>query len=33
MPATATTFETLDVATADRICTITMNRPEVHNAF
>ena len=33
MPATATTFETLDVATADRICTITMNRPEVYNAL
>ena len=33
MPATATTFETLDVAIADRICTITMNRPEVYNAL
>ncbi len=33
MPATASTFETLDVATADRICTITMNRPEVYNAL
>ena len=33
MPATANTFETLDVATADRICTITMNRPEVYNAL
>ncbi len=33
MPATASTFETLDVAIADRICTITMNRPDVYNAL
>ena len=33
MPATAATFETLTVETADRICTITMNRPEVYNAL
>ena len=33
MPATASTFETLDVATAEGICTITMNRPAVYNAL
>jgi 2-(1,2-epoxy-1,2-dihydrophenyl)acetyl-CoA isomerase len=33
MPATATTFETLTVQTSDGICTITLNRPEVYNAF
>ncbi|MHC4102674.1 MAG: enoyl-CoA hydratase-related protein, partial [Planctomycetota bacterium] len=33
MPATATTFETLTVETSDGICTITLNRPEVYNAF
>lgn len=33
MPATATTFETITVSTADRVCTITMNRPEVFNAL
>ncbi len=33
MPATAATFETLTVETADRICTITMNRPQVYNAL
>ncbi len=33
MPVTATTFETIKVETADRICTITMNRPDVYNAL
>ena len=35
MPATATekTFEMLTVETADHICTITLNRPKVYNAF
>ena len=35
MPATATEtmYETLNVETADAICTITMNRPEVYNAL
>jgi enoyl-CoA hydratase/carnithine racemase len=33
MPATATTFETLTVDTSEGICTITLNRPEVYNAF
>ena len=33
MPATATTFETIEVRTTDRICTITLNRPEVYNAL
>ncbi len=33
MPAAATTFETLTVETADRICTITMDRPKVYNAI
>jgi 2-(1,2-epoxy-1,2-dihydrophenyl)acetyl-CoA isomerase len=33
MAASATTFETLIVETADRIRTITMNRPAVYNAF
>ncbi|MHC4129372.1 MAG: enoyl-CoA hydratase-related protein [Planctomycetota bacterium] len=33
MPATATTFETLTVETSDGIRTITLNRPEVYNAF
>ena len=33
MTATATTFETITVEMADRICTITMNRPEVYNAL
>ena len=35
MPATATekTFETLTVDTSDHICTITLNRPDVYNAF
>ena len=35
MPASATQekFETIGVETADRICTITMNRPDVYNAL
>jgi 2-(1,2-epoxy-1,2-dihydrophenyl)acetyl-CoA isomerase len=35
MPATATqsAFETIRVQTADGVCTITMNRPEVYNAL
>ena len=35
MPATATTtsFETLTVETSEHICTITLNRPKVYNAF
>ncbi|MHC4414113.1 MAG: enoyl-CoA hydratase-related protein [Planctomycetota bacterium] len=33
MPATATAFETLTIETAERICTITLNRPEVYNAL
>ena len=33
MAVNATTFETLIVETADRIRTITMNRPAVYNAF
>ena len=35
MPASATQteFETIEVETADRICTITMNRPDVYNAL
>ena len=33
MPATATTFETIAVESADRVCTITMNRPDVYNAL
>ncbi len=33
MPATATTFETITIDTADRVRTITMNRPEVYNAL
>ena len=33
MPATATRFETLTVETREGICTITLNRPEVYNAF
>ena len=33
MPATATTFETIEVRTTNRICTITLNRPEVYNAL
>jgi 2-(1,2-epoxy-1,2-dihydrophenyl)acetyl-CoA isomerase len=33
MPATATAFETLALETTDGICTITLNRPEVYNAF
>lgn len=35
MPATATEkmFETLLIETSDHICTITLNRPEVYNAF
>ncbi len=35
MPASATQekFETIGVDTADRICTITMNRPDVYNAL
>ena len=33
MPATATTFETITVESADRVCTITMNRPDVYNAL
>ena len=35
MPATATptSFETLTVETSEHICTITLNRPEVYNAF
>jgi 2-(1,2-epoxy-1,2-dihydrophenyl)acetyl-CoA isomerase len=33
MMATATEFETIGVDTAERICTITLNRPEVYNAF
>ncbi len=31
--ATETAFETLTVETSDRVCTITLNRPEVFNAF
>ena len=34
MPAATTQeFETISVETADRICTITMNRPDVYNAL
>lgn len=33
MPAAATSFETLTVETADHVCTITMNRPDVYNAL
>jgi 2-(1,2-epoxy-1,2-dihydrophenyl)acetyl-CoA isomerase len=35
MPATATAtqYETIDVTTADHVCTITLNRPDVYNAF
>ena len=35
MPASATQekYETISVDTADRICTITMNRPDVYNAL
>ncbi len=33
MPATATTFETLTADSADGVCTITMNRPDVYNAL
>ena len=33
MPATATDFETITCDTADSICTITMNRPDVYNAL
>ncbi len=35
MPATvtATSFETLTVETSEHICTITLNRPKVYNAF
>jgi len=35
MPAAATqqSYETIGVETTDRICTITMNRPEVYNAL
>ncbi len=33
MPATATDFETITVSTADRVTTITMNRPDVYNAL
>ena len=31
--ATATDFETIAVSTADHVCTITMNRPDVYNAL
>ena len=31
--ATESTFETLTVETSEGICTITLNRPEVYNAF
>ena len=35
MPAAATQqdYETIGVETVDRICTITMNRPDVYNAL
>ncbi len=33
MPATATEHETITVETIDRICTITLARPDVLNAF
>ncbi len=35
MPAAATqqNYETIGVETADRVCTITMNRPDVYNAL
>ena len=35
MPATATetTYETLNYEIADKVCTITLNRPDVYNAF
>lgn len=35
MPATATdtTYETVTLHTTDHICTITLNRPKVYNAF
>jgi 2-(1,2-epoxy-1,2-dihydrophenyl)acetyl-CoA isomerase len=33
MPATATEFETLTVESEERVCTITLNRPETYNAF
>jgi len=31
--ATETTYETLLVETTDHVCTITLNRPDVYNAF
>ncbi|MCZ6612400.1 MAG: enoyl-CoA hydratase-related protein, partial [Planctomycetota bacterium] len=33
MPATATEYETITLETADHICTITLARPDVLNAF
>ncbi len=33
MPATATSFQTLTAETSEHICTITLNRPKVYNAF
>lgn len=33
MPATATQYETITSETADHICTITLNRPDVYNAM
>jgi 2-(1,2-epoxy-1,2-dihydrophenyl)acetyl-CoA isomerase len=33
MPATATEFETVASETTDHVCTITLDRPDVYNAF
>ena len=33
MPATAQSFETVSVSVSDAICTITLDRPDVLNAF
>lgn len=33
MPATATEYQTITLESADQICTITLNRPDVYNAF
>ena len=33
MTATATGYETISVETTDHVCTITLDRPDVYNAF